>query len=85
MRGSSFYKENRLAMRDVDKNYLVHRDMLNRIKQRQKSTMLEAQGLKAIEVRSKAGASSTNRASSKAGSNLMRMSHQDNGSSIIGQ
>ena len=39
MRGTSFFRENRLAARDTDKSYLVHRDMLNRIRQRQKSTM----------------------------------------------
>ena len=81
MRGSSFYKENRLAMRDLDKNYLVHRDMLNRIKQRQKSNMLEAQGLKAFEIKSKVG--STNRTSLKGSHNFIRHSYQDNGSSSM--
>ena len=66
MRGSSFYKENRLAVRDLDKDYIRHRDMLNKIKQRHKSYMckfvlkdaytylkpvVDAQGVKTIEVR----------------------------------
>ena len=39
MRGSAFYNENRLKVRELDKNYLVHRDMLNKIKSRVKSNM----------------------------------------------
>ena len=39
MRGSAFYMEHRLAARETDKNYIVHLESLNRIKQRQKSTM----------------------------------------------
>ena len=63
MRGSAFYMEHRLAARETDKNYLVHLEMLNSIKQRQKSSMrksvfsltncfqvVEAQGLRAVEI-----------------------------------
>ena len=39
MRGTTFYKENRLAIRDLDKSYLTHLTSLNKIKQRNKSSM----------------------------------------------
>ena len=39
MRGSQFYFEGKLAQRDVDRKYLLHRQMLDKIKSRQKSTM----------------------------------------------
>ena len=39
MRGSVFYAENRLHVREQNLNYTFHREMLNRIKKRQKSTL----------------------------------------------
>ena len=39
MRGTSFYFEGKLAQRDLDRKYVIHRQMLDKIKQRHKSTM----------------------------------------------
>ena len=74
MRGSAFYKESILAVRDNDRSYIVHRDMLNKIKLRQKSNMLDAQGLRAIEVRSAASGTRTSMKGSKLDRTQMRLS-----------
>lgn len=74
MRGSAFYKESRLASRDNDRSYIVHRDMLNKIKLRQKSNMLDAQGLRAIEVRSAASGTRVSMKGSKLDRTQMRLS-----------
>ena len=39
MRGSVFYSDNRLQVRECDINYNFHREMLKKIKMRQKSTL----------------------------------------------
>ena len=39
MRGTTFYQENRLAVREMDKSYLAHLKSLNKIKERVKSNM----------------------------------------------
>ena len=39
MRGSTFYENGRLGRRDVDRNYVHHRQMLDNIRGRHKSTM----------------------------------------------
>ena len=39
MRGSVFYSDNRLHVRECDINYNFHREMLKKIKTRQKSTL----------------------------------------------
>ena len=34
MRGTSYYQGNRLAVRELDKNYIAHRERLNNLKYR---------------------------------------------------
>lgn len=39
MRGSTFYDNGRLGQRDLDRNYVHHRQMLDQIRSRHKSQM----------------------------------------------
>ena len=87
MRGSSFYENGRLGRRDVDRNYVHHRQMLDQIRSRQKSQMrkyiyhlslsntfvfiVNAQGLKAVEIRP------GTKSAVRVGHNKNRMSQQD--------
>lgn len=50
MRGTTFYKENRLAVRDMDKSYLAHLTSLNKIKQRNKSSMCKSTTTNRFEI-----------------------------------
>lgn len=67
MRGSQFFHGSRLGVRESDRNFLIHKQMLNRIKTRHKSKMskchtlkliakyeivVEAQGVEVVAVRS---------------------------------